>query len=318
MVVVAQLVRALLCESRGRGFESRHPPRNDLISMNWIIASLLMFVSSVALYLCVRQSNALKTPRQLNNLAMFLIPLVVYLVLTAQTPTNFVLSPIAYVIIIIQSIFFSYLGNAFSLKGIEYSPNPGYSLIISKSYVVFTAIASVFLFSAPLTFKTVISIVLIVLFSALITIDKKMDRETSNKLWLPYTVAAFFCWGLLALSSKYLLNMGVPILTRLTLSMAIVSVIIMGEMHHKKIEWRTVSKQQLITLFLIGIFGASFNYFMQLGFNLAPNVGFINATNAASISLLTLMSAFLFKDELTLKKMIGILGVTAGLVLLFL
>lgn len=26
MVAVAQLVRALLCESRGRGFESRQPP----------------------------------------------------------------------------------------------------------------------------------------------------------------------------------------------------------------------------------------------------------------------------------------------------
>ena len=57
---------------------------------------------------------------------------------------------------------------------------------------------------------------------------------------------------------------------------------------------------------------------MQVGFNLAPNVGFVNAANAASISLLTLMSTFFFKDELTIKKMIGILGVTAGLLLLFL
>jgi hypothetical protein len=64
----------------------------------------------------------------------------------------------------VQGIFFSYLGNVFSLKGIEYSPNPGYSLIISKSYVVFTAIASIFIFSAPLTMKSVIAILLIVLF----------------------------------------------------------------------------------------------------------------------------------------------------------
>ena len=66
----------------------------------------------------------------------------------------------------------------------------------------------------------------------------------------------------------------------------------------------------------MGIFGASFNYFMQVAFNLAPNVGYVNATNAASISLLTLMSALIFKDELTPKKMIGIFGVTAGLLLL--
>lgn len=286
--------------------------------MNWIIASLLMFVSSVALYLGVRKSNALKTPQQLNNLAMFLIPVLVYISLLIKTPTSFTLRPFEYLLILVQGIFFSYLGNVFSLKGIEYSPNPGYSLIISKSYVVFTAIASIFLFSAPLTTKSIIAIALIILFSALITIDKDKSRATSNKLWFPYTMGAFFCWGFLALSSKYLLNVGVPILTRLILTMVVVTVLILGEIKYKKVGWGRLSKDQLMTLLLIGIFGSSFNYFMQVGFNLAPNVGYVNAANAASISLLTLMSAFIFKDELTPKKMIGIFGVTAGLMLLFL
>lgn len=277
-----------------------------------------MFVSSVALYLCVRKSNALKTPQQLNNLAMFLIPVLVYMVVTVKTPTDFTLKPFEYFLILIQGIFFSYLGNVFSLKGIEYAPNPGYSLIISKSYVVFTAIASIFIFSAPLTLKSVMAIVIIILFSALITIEKDKNRIVSNKLWFPYTMGAFFCWGFLALSSKYLLNVGVPILTRLILTMVIVTLLICGEIIYKKVEWKKVSKDQFTILLLIGIFGASFNYFMQVGFNLAPNVGFVNAANAASISLLTLLSFFFFKDELTTKKMIGIFGVTAGLLLLFL
>ena len=286
--------------------------------MNWIIASLLMFVSSVALYLCVRKSITLKTPRQLNNLAMFLIPVLVYITFTVPTPTNFTLKPFEYLLILVQGIFFMYLGNVFSLKGIEYSPNPGYSLIISKSYVVFTAIASIFIFSAPLTMKSVIAIVLIVLFSALITIDKNKNRTTSNKLWFPYTMGAFFCWGFLALSSKYLLNLGVPILTRLILSMLVVTILIFGEIILKKINIFQISKLQLVILLLIGIFGSSYAYFMQVGFHLAPNVGYVNATNAASISLLTLMSSLIYKDELTLKKMIGIFGVTAGLLFLFL
>lgn len=286
--------------------------------MNWIIATLLMFLSSVALYLLVRKSNSLKTPQQLNNLAMFLIPVLVYLVITAGTHTNFILTPFQYFLIVVQGIFFSYLGNKFSLKGIEYAPNPGYSLIISKSYVVFTAIASVFIFSAPLTIESTIAIAFIIVFSALITIDKNKSISTSNKLWLPYTIGAFFCWGFLALSSKYLLNVGVPILTRLILSMVVTTLFIFGEIIYKKVDWRKVTKEQTITLALIGAFGASFNYYMQVGFNLAPNVGFVNAANAASISLLTLMSAVFFKDELTLKKMLGVAGVTAGLVLLFL
>ncbi|MBP9819277.1 EamA family transporter [Candidatus Woesebacteria bacterium] len=286
--------------------------------MNWIVASLLMFVSSVALYLFVRKSNSLKTPQQLNNLTMFLVPVLVYLVLEVRSPTSFALTPIEYILIVIQGIFFSYLGNVFSLKGIEYSPNPGYSLIISKSYVVFTAIASIFIFSAPLTMQSAIAIILILLFSALIIIDKDKSRTTFNKLWLPYTMGAFFCWGFLALTSKYLLNAGVPILTRLILTMLVVTVLIIGEILIKKINVFQISKTQLVTLLFIGIFGATFNYYMQVAFNLAPNVGFVNAANAASISLLTLVSALIFKDELTVKKMIGIFGVTAGLLLLFL
>lgn len=285
--------------------------------MNWIIASLLMFLSSVALYLFVRKSNALKTPQQLNNLAMFLIPVIVYLIIIIGTPTNFVLKPFEYFLIVIQGIFFSYLGNKFSLKGIEYAPNPGYSLIISKSYVVFTAIASIFLFNAPLTFNSVIAMLCIIGFSALIMVDKNKTKSESKALWLPYTIGAFFCWGFLALSSKYLLNVGVPILTRLILSMLVVTVLIFGEVALKKINIFNINKSQLLTLLMIGIFGASFNYFMQVGFDLAPNVGFVNAANAASISLLTLMSYLFFKDELSIKKMIGIVGVTIGLIVLF-
>jgi uncharacterized membrane protein len=286
--------------------------------MNWIIASILMFLSSVALYLCVRKSNLLKTPRQLNNLAMYLIPAIVFLLLATATPTRFSLSPFEFFLILMQGIFFSYLGNVFSLKGMELSPNPGYSLIISKSYVVFTAVASIFIFNALLTTKSAIAIIFIILFSVLITIDKRKTKINSNKLWLPYTFGAFFCWGLLALSSKYLLDLGVPILTRLIYSMIVVTVLIFGEMLIKKINVGKISKSQIITLILIGLFGSSFSYYMQVGFNLAPNVGFVNAANAASISLLTLMSALIFKDELNLKKMVGIVGVTVGLIILFL
>lgn len=269
------------------------------------------------MYLFVRKSNLLKTPQQLNNLAMFFVPVVMYLLLSVNTNTRFVLKPFEYFLILIQAVFFSYFGNVFSLKGIEYSPNPGYSLIISKSYVVFTAVASIFIFNAPLTVRSGIAIIVIIAFSALIMVGKSKTVTKSNTLWLPYTMGAFFCWGLLALSSKYLLNAGVPIFTRLIYTMIIVSAIILGEIKIRKIPVFTMTKPQLIILVMIGLFSTSFNYYMQVGFNVAPNIGYVNAVNAASISLLSLMSAFLFNDDLSIKKLIGIAGVTAGLFVLF-
>jgi len=100
--------------------------------------------------------------------------------------------------------------------------------------------------------------------------------------------------------------------------MSIVVFFIFGEIIVKKVAVFKISSKQLIVLILIGISSAVFNYFMQVGFDLAPNVGFINAANAASVALLSLMSALIFKDELPLKKVIGIIGVTAGLIILFL
>ncbi len=46
MVVVAQLVRALLCESRGRGFESRHPPI-EFMKSNFMKKTLLFDFAGV-------------------------------------------------------------------------------------------------------------------------------------------------------------------------------------------------------------------------------------------------------------------------------
>lgn len=230
--------------------------------------------------------------------------------------TKFYLESWQYFVIIIQAIFFSYFGNFLSLKAIERAPNPGYSLIISKSYVVFTSIASVFLFSAPLTIASAVAIILIVGFSALIMIDRSKVKQP-NSPWLGYTIGAFFCGGMLALTTKYLFLYGVPVLTRLIYSMLIVTGLILAEIRRNHIQVGSTPKKNFFILLFVGLAGAGFNYFMQVAIDLAPNVGYVNAANAASISLLTIASALIFHDELTQRKLLGVAGVTAGLIILF-
>jgi drug/metabolite transporter (DMT)-like permease len=288
--------------------------------MNWITASFLMFVSSVALYLLVRKSSLEKIPTQLNNLAMFLVPLLVYIFMAYATHADMHVSWYQLLVIAILAIFFSYLGNNLSLKSISLAPNPGYSLVLSKSYVVFTTIAAIFLFGSELTLRSVVAITSIVCFSALIMVNKKRGETLTSDLkdtkWLILAIGAFFCWGMLALTTKYLLILGVSILARLIYSMIIVVLLIGVEIRHQKIRVSNLGKSQWLLLISIGILAALFNYFMLLGIDLAPNIGYVNAINASSISLVTLFSYFLFNDELNKRKMIGIIGVTAGLILL--
>lgn len=283
--------------------------------MNWILLSLVMFFSSVALYLSIRKSSLLKIPTQINNLAMFAIPLIVYTVIGAVTKQNYSISLLQGTTIFVAAVLFSYLGNVFSLKSIEYAPNPGYSLVLSKSYVVFTTLVAVFLFRAQLSLQNAIAIILIVGFSALIMINPKAVKQSSKAFWLPLAFGAFFCWGLLSLTSKYIFSQGVSTFVFLTYAYIVVTTCILGEIRMKKIPLHNI-KNHIWIFLLIGIFSTSFNLFMFEAIKNAPNVGYVNAINASSISLVTIFSILLYKDEMSMKKLFGVFGVIAGLLLL--
>lgn len=284
--------------------------------MDWIGAALLMYFFSVVVYLLIRAIQKLNISLQEYSLWMFALPLIMFTIALVISGESIHTSAINWFWLIFSSIFFSWLGNYFSQRSLILSSNPGYPLIISKSYVVYTAVASIWLFSAPLSIKEIVAIVIIIIFAAIITIDKnKSGGLIKSKAWLYYALGAFFCWGSLALVSKYLLNNGVSVIFRLWVIHLIVGAILAAELIKKRIKlhWQ---KKNLIFLVALGISGGLFNYFMQLGFSLTENPGLINATNAASISAVALLSALIFKDELNLRKIIGILGVTVGLVIL--
>ncbi len=283
--------------------------------MNWIISSLLMFASSVVLYLFVRKSSLEKNPPQFNNLAMFLIPLFVFVAIAISTHQNFLIPWQQLLIIAGIGIFFSYLGNLFSLKSIEFTPNPGYSLVISKSYVVFTTLVSVLFFRADFSLRKGLAILLIIGFSALILLSQKNLNKATKNVWLPLAMGAFFCWGLLSLSSKYLFSQGLNLYVFLSYVYFIVSICTIANLLKQKVSITLIKKNPILFL-LIGLSSAGFNLFQFLAIKLAPNIGYVNAINAASISAVTIFAILLFKDEFSKKKLFGVFGVTVGLLLL--
>mgnify|MGYP001571468519 FL=1 len=279
-----------------------------------------MFGCSVAQYLLIRRSIVLKIPSQFTNFAMFIVPLVLYIGMAVSTQTDLSVSWYEFFILVILAVFFSYMGNAISLKSIEYAPNPGYSLVISKSYVVFTSIASIFLFNSSLTIRSALAIILLVVCSAIISINKKGTVSPSHvrPIWLPLSIGAFFCWGMLALFSKYLLDIGVPIISRLVYVAAIVSVLNYADMKKENVSITRLSKENIVLFVAIGILCVGVNYYMQLGYAIAPNVGYVNAVNAASIAFVSIGASVFFHDEWNMRKFIGVIGVIAGLILLVL
>lgn len=283
--------------------------------MNWITLSVGLIISSVITYLLLRKSQDQGLNIEWRNLSFFFPPFLFYGIYNILYGISFSLSILDFLAIIGISILFSWLPNLFSLRSLETSPNPGYSLIISKSYVVLSSLLAVLFFGDPFTIKDSVSIALILLFSSFILIEKKKQKKAKNS-WIFYSIGAFIGWAFLAISLTYLVQKGLPSSTILFYLMGIVSLIITAEILIKKRELSNLVESWKVFLGM-GVFSAIFNLCIILGYKYAPNPGYINAANAGSIALLSLFSWMIFKDELTSKKIIGIIGVFLGLILLF-
>ncbi|MCX6730472.1 MAG: hypothetical protein NTZ55_01365 [Candidatus Roizmanbacteria bacterium] len=284
--------------------------------MNWIITSLIMFIASVFLYVSIRKAALLHIPTEYVNLASLGIPFFLYITLTIQNHASLSISPDKLLLIFGLSLFGSYIPNVTSLKSIKFAPNPGYSLIISKSYVVLTTLVAIFLFHSQLTMRASIAILIIVLFSFFIVKGKSKHTVGSKPIWLPLSLVSFFGWGLLSIGTKYAFSQGITIYQRLIYLSIFVTSFILIEIRTRKIKLNLLHINHYFLLLAIGVFSALFNYFMTLSIDLAPNIGYVNAINASSISAVTVASALIYKDDLSLSKMIGVLGVTGGLLLL--
>lgn len=279
----------------------------------WILFSFLMFLSSNILYLAIRKAQKEEISIDLYSVAMFLIPTFAYLILAKITITPLFVPLPQFLLIIFTAFFWSFLGNFFSQKGILFAPNPGYSLILQKSYVIITTIAAVFLFQSDININKIIAIILILLFSILLSTSK--ETQQSKQKWILFSIGAHLCFAFGSLMSKHFLNIGLQPYIYLFYISAFVSFANLLKIKNKKLISNLTQKHWLILL-VIGLSSVGFNLFMQLGYKFAPNPGYVVAINTSSIMSLTFLSSLFFKDNLSKLKLVGIIGILVGLLIL--
>jgi uncharacterized membrane protein len=204
-----------------------------------------------------------------------------------------------------------------SLKSMESAPNIWYSLMISKSYVVITAVVAVPLLWSVLHRIDIISIAMIIWFMSLILIDpKKSQSPTSTQQRLRPSLYACIWRAGLALSSAWFLRQWLSPLVVNFWIFTLVSIVIVVESVLRSQTIIPPKASRLPTLWVI-VAMVVFNRSLQTWYAIAPNPGYINAANASSIALLTLLSSWIFKDELSTQKIIGIIWVVIGISILF-
>lgn len=276
-----------------------------------------MFGSSVVLFLLIRKVSLSGVPVQFNNLAMFAVPTAAFAIIAVAQHASLAITWQQGGFLLFTGVILAYAGNSMSLRSIELAPNPGYSLVIAKSYVVLTTFLAVPFFGAHLSWQALVAIAMILFSSALILINHRKGEHAKSKAWLPLALGSFVAWAFLSLAAKYAVETGMPIVTFIFYFFLVVVACILIEMRVQRVSLNEV-RQRSGWFLLIGLASTGFNFFNFYAISIAPNVGYVNATNAASVGVVTVFAILLFKDEFLWRKLAGVLGVIAGLFFLFL
>ncbi len=288
--------------------------------MNWIVASLLMLVFSNIYYLTMRVAQQRGIDAKYYMVANFSIPAVLYFVLGRSAGYNFWLTPIQYAAIALNAIVFSYIGSVISYHAMKKAPNAGYSVIIQKSYGIYTAILSVLFFGSALPAWKFGAILLVVVSTGIVMglFEKKIPGSSKGNVWIWLSLIAFFCFGTLQFIAQWIARTWhIPTPVYLMWVMIIVDMFSIGELvrtrHVRTLTWNMTN---IALLAGIGVSVTGFYYFLQAGQLVAPNIGYVGAINTASNAVLTLLAAWLLKDKFSWKRFIGVVGVSIGVMLL--
>jgi drug/metabolite transporter (DMT)-like permease len=286
---------------------------------NWIFFSALMFGFSVCTYVLTRKLQVAKVDNRIISYAVGALPLPALFIYNLLQGANFGVELGTFFMLACTGIFFSYLGNKLSIEATKDAPNPGYSLIIQKSYAPFTALVGVLLFNQVISLAGVMAIFIIIISAAQILIGSGPVKFSGSKGWIIRSFGAFFLFGVLSIVSKYIMGQNVTpyLLAFFNFFFAGIAFSIDYRKALQPSELKKLSLVTIITLLIIGTSNALFNIAMFTAIKQAPNIGYVNIINSSSITAITLLSALLFKDKLTLQKILGVVGVTCGLVLLF-
>jgi drug/metabolite transporter (DMT)-like permease len=200
----------------------------------------------------------------------------------------------------------------------ELAPNAGYSLVIQKSYAVFTLFAAVILFNGEISVRKILISIFIVVFAAAVVIDRKQKVTRASYEWAILAIIAMVFFGITSLSSRYFAELGVLPAPQLFWTCLLTLLITGAESARAKVKLASINVEVLILLAPLGISVSAFYYFKLIAEIAAPNLGYVGAINAASNAFYTVLVAILFKDHLSAGKLLAVVGVTVGIVMLLL
>lgn len=236
----------------------------------------------------------------------------------SKTSLNLPVVDIETITAVCVAIICCYAGNISELQAIIRAPNAGYALAVSKSYAILTLIAAWMLFGNEISGIKIAGVALVVIFQVLARESWKKNKKDGSAGWKKYAVISFFGLAGLSLAGKYLMIRGMGSLEFLAVVVSVTGIMIVASWRRSGNGRMPNLSEAALPLICIGLISAAVNYFLYSAIALAPNVGYVNAINTAQIALTAIISRILFKSELGIAGLIGIVGIIVGILLVIL
>lgn len=245
-----------------------------------------------------------------------IVPIILYGAIVLNLNISFGLSLWGWVIVFFNAIILNYIGSIAGFIGIKESPNSGYSVIIQKSYALWTTVVSVFLFNSEFPLFKIFGILLILVFTAIISVEKIEKKFVIGK-WFWYSLLAFFLFGGTTITARYIAILGDNPTVYLFWVMVVTTIVAIIDYlkNIKNIEFK-FDKNIILWLFAMSSAVSIFYWGKNLATVYAPNVGYVGAINASSNAVLVILSSLFFKEELKLYKIFAVVGVVIGIAIL--
>lgn len=284
--------------------------------MNWILASVLMFFSSITFYLTVKklQTDGIdkRTLSLVNNLfSAGLLGTIAYF-----NGQSLVLPIYILLLVVLIRVLLNYAGSIAGYKSMELAPNAGYSLVIQKSYAVYTLFAAAIIFGSEISLYKFILSGLILACAGYVGFNKGKNISNHDPRWALYALGSMFAFGTIALTSKYFVKLGVMPVPLLFWSCIFTSILAFADSWRVKAKLELHNRWTLFYLLILGVSVTGFNYFKLVAELAAPNLGYVSSINAASNAIYTVLVTLIFKDSLSKSKFVAIVAMTIGLILL--
>ena len=211
--------------------------------------------------------------------------------------------------------FTTFFSAIFKQKALTIGPMHLTNLLVTSSMII-PALSGAIMFGEKFSIYKGIAILILIYFIFL-SLQKTDNGQKLNKKWLIYCLITFIAAGMIGVLQKiHQTSIHKDELSSFLAVSFLMSTVISAIMSQKESKSAKIEKRSLIAAIICGVCTFAMNYINLKLSGILPSQLFFPLVNGSAIILTSIVSCFVFKEKLTKKQTIGLIGGIASLILI--